>query len=219
MDAVTPRLNLDAIECALRAFQGDSHRNSGPLADAQDPMSDEVVNNMMAGYRAIDEFVATDTDLLAVGSSRHRLDLNEIVLCGPDWEARHQSTDHVKANETYFYDDAIGGVGDIVEWYSRHNDESVRRRAVGIYVRILGEPQLYMEGNHRTGAIIMSYVLLRGGQPPFVVTSQCAEMYFWMSAQIKKNRKYGIISFFKLLKIRRRFASFLRDYADFSYLR
>lgn len=219
MDAVTSRLNLDAIESALRAFQGDFHRNSGQLPSAQGSMSDEVVTNMVAGYRAIDEIVASGADLLAVGLSRQLLDLNEIVLCGPDWKARHHSKEHIKANETYFYDDAIGGVGDLVEWYSRHNDESVWKRAVGTYVRVLGEPQLYIEGNHRTGALIMSYVLVRGGQPPFVLTSQCAERYFRLSARIKRTRKYSVVSFFTLLKTRRRFAGFLHDHADSAYLR
>jgi hypothetical protein len=39
-----------------------------------------------------------------------------------------------------------------MEWYALHDSESVWKRASGVYIRVLSEPQLFLEGNHRSGA-------------------------------------------------------------------
>ena len=62
-----------------------------------------------------------------------------------------------------FYEEREGGIQDLVEWYAGHRGESAWDRAAGVYVRILSKPQLFIEGNHRTGALLMSYILLRDG--------------------------------------------------------
>jgi ABC-type phosphate transport system substrate-binding protein len=36
-------------------------------------------------------------------------------------------------------------------WFKEYGKESAWKRAAGVYVRILSQPQLYIEGNHRTG--------------------------------------------------------------------
>jgi hypothetical protein len=43
---------------------------------------------------------------------------------------------------------------------------------------VLSYPQLYQEGNHRTGAPIASGILLQSGCPPFVLTRKNAIAYF-----------------------------------------
>jgi hypothetical protein len=48
------------------------------------------------------------------------------------------------------------------------------KRAAGVYVRTLSEPELFIEGNHRSGALVMSYILAREGYPPFVLTAENA---------------------------------------------
>jgi hypothetical protein len=45
------------------------------------------------------------------------------------------------------------------------------RRAAEVYIYILSEPQLFIAGNHRTGALVLSYILAREGRPPFVLTA------------------------------------------------
>jgi hypothetical protein len=85
-------------------------------------------------------------------------------------------------------------------------------------VRILSKPQLFIEGNHRTGALIMSYVLLRNGRPPFVLNVDNALAYFDPSALIRNTSKLGAIALFRLPGIKKRFAQFLEEYADDVYL-
>ncbi len=48
------RLNLPAIEASLRDVQRDFDRINERLDEYRDPMTDEVVANMMAGYDGVD---------------------------------------------------------------------------------------------------------------------------------------------------------------------
>jgi hypothetical protein len=57
--------------------------------------------------------------------------------------------------------------------------------AAEVYVAILTRPQLFIEGNHRTGSLISSWISLYYGFPPFVLSFENALDYFEPSALIK----------------------------------
>jgi hypothetical protein len=80
-------------------------------------------------------------------------------------------------------------------------------------VRILSRPQLFLEGNHRSGSLIVSYLLLRDGYPPFVLKLDNAEAYFNPSTVIRRLPKRGIQLLFKLPGIKKRYARFLEQQA------
>ena len=85
-------------------------------------------------------------------------------------------------------------------------------------MRLLSEPQLFIEGNHRTGALIMSCILIRDGRPPFVLNTANARGYFDPSTLITKTKKTPISMLFRMPKLKREFAAFLRENADDRYL-
>ena len=85
-------------------------------------------------------------------------------------------------------------------------------------MRILSKPQLFIEGNHRTGALVMSYLLVRDGEPPFVLTVDNAEAFFDPSTVIRDIRKRSPAAIFRLPGIKKRFAKFLLAQADPRYL-
>lgn len=146
------RIDLAAVEASLRDLQaGFPWLNEG-LESPRDRLDDEVILNLLAGYAYIDRAVAAGIDFLALGNLKHLLELNTIVLCGEEPSARRLNARHIAATERHFWDESRGGVRDIVEWHDRHRNETVWQRAAGVYIRILSEPQLYIEGNHRTGA-------------------------------------------------------------------
>ena len=91
--------------------------------------------------------------------------------------------------------------------------------AAGACARILGKPQLFVEGNHRTAALVMSYLLLRTGQPPFVLTPDCAVSYFELSSEIRGIDKSAPGAFFPLAGIAHRLAALLTRHADPRHLR
>jgi hypothetical protein len=174
---------------------------------------------MLAGYAYVDELVAAGTDVFALGNLKHLLELNTLVLYGASTARRADHAGHLAANERRFYEERAAGVRDVVEWYARNAGESPWDRAAGVYVRMLSTPQLFIEGNHRTGALVMSYVLLRDGRPPFVLSAANAAAYFAPSTVIRHIHKNGPVALFRVPGIRRRLAAFLQAHADPRHVR
>ena len=160
------RLNLTAIEQTLRHVQAELARPDGSLGVPRDPLDDRVIANLIAGYALVDTLVADEIDIFAMGQLKHILELNALVLCGTDAARRAAYTRHRDATERHFYELRDGGIRDVVEWHAAHRNDPPRDRAAGLYVRMLCHPQLFIEGNHRTGALIMSYVMLARRRAP-----------------------------------------------------
>jgi hypothetical protein len=87
-----------------------------------------------------------------------------------------------------------------------------------MYILMLSEPKLFIEGNHRTGALVMSYILARERCPPFVLTTENARAYLDPSTLVTETRKRSLVALFRLPKITRYFAQFLKEQADQKYL-
>ena len=212
------RLNLATIEASLRRLQTEFGRINAGLSAHRDALDDRVVDNMLAGYAFVDELVAAGTDVFVHGHARHLLELNTLVLCGPSEERRRAHAGHLIATERRFYEEREAGIEDVVEWYARHADEPAWSRAAGVYVRMLSKPQLFIEGNHRSGMLVMSYILLRDGLPPFVLSVKNAAAYFEPSTAIRDISKHSPASLFRAPGIRRRLAALLREHSDPRYL-
>ena len=209
---------MAAIEAALVSVQHDFPRINARLSARRDLLTDEVLENMLAGYRVVDQYLAQAEDLFAMGNSKRLLELNRLVLCGEDKEQQNCCPQHLAASEQHFYEAPGGGVEDLMNWLNLHRSKSVWRRAAGVFAHILSEPQLYIEGNHRTGALLMSSMLAREGQPPFVLTVDNAEHFFNPATLIKKTKKHGLDNLLRLPKLTKRFARLLEAQADDSFL-
>ena len=85
-------------------------------------------------------------------------------------------------------------------------------------MRMLSKPQLFVEGNHRTAVLVMSYVLVRAGFSPFVLSPVNARAYFEASTALRNTHKNGPVALFRLPGVRRRLAALLRDHDDARYL-
>lgn len=218
MVMVSARLNLSSIEVALRIVQQRFGEINAVLDSRRDSLDDVVIERMLTGYAYVDQALAEGIDFFAPGNTRHFLELNARVLCGADAHERLLHASHLRATEDRFYDDQRGGIRDLTEWYVMHRDESVWKRAAGVYVRGLSRPQLFIEGNHRTGALIMSYLLAREGQPPFVLTVENAGSFFNPSTVITRTRKQSLAMLYQMPKIKRSFAEFLRRQASPAFL-
>ena len=188
------------------------------MQSRRDSMAEEVFQNMMAGYAFIDQAIRDHTDLLHPEYVASLLELNHIVLCGLDPKERREHRKHIQATTQRFYEQEVFNIDHLLRWYRDHRRDSSWKRAAGIYVRILSQPQLYFEGNHRTGALIMSYVLARDGKAPFVLTVQNAQAYFDPSSLIKETHKTPATLLMKLPRMKKRFAHFLEAHANPQYL-
>ena len=217
-DRKLPRIDLIAVDASLRQLQLHFGAAVGDAVTARDPMDDRVVDNMLAGYAFVDALVADGVDVLAMGHHKHLLEMNTIVLCGTNADRRAQYTGHIEATERRFYEEREGGIQDLVEWYQTHERESVWDRAAGAYVRMLSKPQLFIEGNHRTGALLMSHILQRDGLPPFVLSVDSAADYFDPSTAVRDVDKNSPATIFRLSRVRERLAKLLQERSDPRYL-
>lgn len=213
------RLNLPEIESSLAAVQGDFARINKALSVPRDAMTDEVRENMIAGYRCVDDFLAGRLDLFALGNSKRLLELNNLVLCGAEKNRREDCQRQMALTEKRFYEPSPGGIGDLMNWLQLRKGENVWKRAAGAYIHILSQPQLFIEGNHRTGALVMSYILAREGRPPFVLSVDNAKAYFDPSTLAKETKKRGVGMLIRLPKLKKRFAKLLKEEADERFLK
>jgi hypothetical protein len=211
-------LDLDAIESSLSAVQADFARINDTLTTPRDPMTDEVRANMMAGYRFVDNALARGVDLFELGNSRWLLELNRLVLCGTDEDKRKAFDQHLANTEKHFYRQGEGGISALMDWMKKHQRTDVWKRAAGAYIHILSRPQLYLEGNHRAGALIMSYILAREGRPPFVLSVENAKAYFDPSSLVKETKRHSLGMLVRLPKLKKRFAKLLKEDGDERYL-
>ena len=212
------RLDLAAIEASLRDVQAHFEEINASLTTPADPMGDRVVENLLAGYEYLDELLADESYLLARGNSRRLLQLNCLVLGatatpGP-WVARGVPPDR-GAFLRRWQPGRPARPHELCGRAQGRRDLEARRRA---YIQILSAPQLFVEGNHRTGALIMSHLLTRAGKPPFVLTVRNAKAYFDPSSLVKACRKRSIQALLEVPKLRKRLAKFVEYEADPAFL-
>jgi hypothetical protein len=213
-----PGFDLPVIAAALRRTQAQFDEINRHLHVPRDRLDREVVDNMLEGYAYVDALLRNSVDLFAPGASLHLLEINRLVLCGSSYDRRQRYATHLKATEQHFYEEHKGGVGDLVEWVQAHSLPGVWERAAGIYVRILSKPQLFLEGNHRSGALVVSYVLGREGLPPFVLSPDNALTYFGPSALITNTSKSSLSMLFRMPSVRKQFAQFLKEQSNPAFL-
>lgn len=212
------RLDLAAIEASLRRVQQDFARINDGLQSQRDGLDGNVVENLMSGYAYVDHLIGTGVPLFAVGYSKEWLEINRLVLCGNNEASRREYARHLQATEQRFYEQREGGIRDLVEWYEDHRKATVWQRAAGVYIRMLSKPQLFIEGNHRCGALIISYLLASEGKPPFVLSPENAKAYFDPSTLITSTDKKSLGMLFRLPLMKRRFAAFLAGQSRDDYL-
>ncbi len=205
------RLNLDAIEASLRAVQADFDAINASLTISRDPLTDEVVERLMLGYAYVDRLLARRIDAFELGNSPFLLELNYLVLCGTDAAIRLDCRQVLELTQQRFYTASGGGIEGLVNWLQARKGDAAWKQAAGAYVYILSQPQLYFEGNHRTGALVMSYLLARNGRPPFVLSVDNAKAYFDPSTLVKNARKHTLQLLLARPKLVKRFAAILKN--------
>jgi len=212
------RLNLAAIQSCLINTQQHFDEINASLKVKRTSPSDEVIDNLLAGYVRINEWIANDIDLFAMGNSQLFLELNEVVLYYSSDITSDEAEHQFEATSQHFYEVKNGGVGNMMEWLSLHKDQSIWKRTAGLFTYILSQPQLFLEGNHRTGSLIISYMLMREGYGPFVLSNTNAKHFFEPAELTKKRRKKTFDEFLHLPKQTRKFAKLLKQEQSNSYL-
>lgn len=210
-------LDLTLIEQSLRNVQTAmalSNSDSGP----RDALTDQVILNMLDGYRFVNQAVAAREDWLALGQSRAVLTLNDLVLYGANPAADSLCTKRKYANESHFYKNPPGGFGELIEGLAMVMRAKPYSLPAEAFIRMLTSPQLFLEGNHRTGALIMSYLLLWEGFPPFVLTKDNRREFFSLSENIRQHHKKSLPLLLRKHGFRSKLNNFLVNTANPAYV-
>ena len=212
------RLRLRRIDDELRNVQRHFPSINAVLNCRRDDFSDKVRRNMLAAYEFLDAIVNDDLDLFSRKGLEALLQLNHLVLLGRGYSPVEFGR-HITVTRQRFFDNFQRYVKPIRRWYYKHDTSNPYKIAAQVYVGVLSQPQLYPEGNHRTGSLIASGILLQNGCPPFVLTRQNAVAYFNPSSEIKFTDKRTIRGKLRLPKYSREFRDFLQRNVNEAYVR
>ena len=211
------RLNLQEIRNSLEQTQRLFPEINRALTTPRDNLSQEITDHLMEAYTFIDHALANGQDLLAMGNSNQLLELNSLVLVGSNEQARRNSRSHFLHNQQHFYG-TDGGIGGLMEWQKHHSRDGLWKKAAGLYIQVLSHPQLFIEGNHRTGMLLMGFLLARGGHPPFVLTPANAKVFLDHSSKIENFRKHSLSMLFHFSALRNQLADILQKYVEPQHL-
>ena len=216
------RLDLGAIEQSLAGVQRDWQRIESELSkrsigkkDA--PFNSQLKASMIAAYGHLDTLLRDGVRPFSQDGIREICRLNEFVHYGDDKALMREYRHAIAVNEEKYY----RNIRPIVKWHDSHmkGEPHPLKVASEVYVAILGYPQLFIEGNHRTGSIIASWIDLYHGHPPFVLSCENAISYFEPSAEIKSFAdKSTWIGKARLPKYNKIFKRFWESHIDWQYV-
>jgi hypothetical protein len=216
------KFNLEAVEQSLLGVEKNWIRIDDELAlkkiGRRDTPFDSVVRErMMRAYQHLDGLLRKGVKPFSPESLCEMLELNNLVHYGHDWTLRLQYHKAIRFNEEKFYEQ----INPIANWYTKHmkGEPHPLKVSAEIYVAVLGHPQLFVEGNHRVGSMISSWISMYYGHPPFVLSVDNAIAYFKPSAEIKKFAdKSTWRGRSRLPKYRKCFKEFWEEYIDNRYV-
>jgi hypothetical protein len=216
------RLNLERIDAALKTVeehwrQIDDELDVRGIGRKDTPFTDTVRMRVLSAYEYLDTLLEQQMPPFSAESIAHMLMLNNRVHYGTDHRLMSEYARAVEATSEKFYQH----IGPIQDWYERHTRRGNHplKIAAEIYVSILGYPQLYVEGNHRTGTVVADWINVYYGFPPFVLSADNAIAYFAPSAEIKSfANKATWRGQARLPKYRKSFLAFWERHIDNRYL-
>ncbi|MGB3211598.1 MAG: hypothetical protein WBB19_12910 [Desulforhopalus sp.] len=172
------------------------------------PFDQTLMENMLSAWEYIDYFIRKKKyDLLTKEGGPHMLEINHRVHYGIDYILREEYKKALEATTEKF----SKHVGPIRKYYKKETAfrTSSNKIAAEVYIAILGQPQLFIEGNHRSGSIIASWINLANNKPPFVLSVDNAVAFFKPAQEIKKfNKRSMWRSLTKLPKYKKNFKQF-----------
>jgi hypothetical protein len=150
----------------------------------RDTFDSTIRSRMMDAYRYLDTLLRNEVEPFSAEGTSEILELNNIVHYGFNLPLRLEFNKAIMANSEKFSYYIVP----IEQWYRKHmkDEKHPLKVAAEVYVSMLGFPQLFIEGNHRTGNLISNWISMFYGHPPFVLSPSNAIAYFKPSKEIKR---------------------------------
>ena len=216
------RLNLVKVEQSLTSVEKnwkkiDDELDLRKIGRKDTPFNADIRAKMMSAYCLLDDLLGKGVEPFSIESLEDICELNNLVHYGLDSRLRQEYVKAIRANEEKYY----RNIDPIIKWYGNHMKKEPHplKVAAEVYVAVLGHPQLFIEGNHRAGSLISSWINMYYGYPPFVLSPKNAIPYFKPSAEIKKFAdKSTWRGRSRLPKYRKSFKDFWEKYIDWNYV-
>ncbi len=182
------RFNLHNVEKSLLDVEKNWKKIDDELdfekIGRRDTFDSIVRGQMMNAYRYLDNLLARDVEPFSMEGVSQILELNNIVHYGFDFQLRLEYNQAIEYNSEKYAECIIP----IDKWYRKHMKGKPRplKVAAEVYVAVLGFPQLFIEGNHRTGNLLANWISMYYGRPPFVLSVENSVAYFKPSKEIKR---------------------------------
>ncbi|AKJ64412.1 hypothetical protein L21SP4_01163 [Kiritimatiella glycovorans] len=208
--------SIGRIEQSLRGVQKEFDSINRRLSLHREDLTDEIVDHILEAYRFLNGLMGKGVDLFSLAGLHSLLELNHIVLCGTDMRTRMEYHESVlMARRKY-----TARIGRIRDWVIRNRERGDPYRTASIfYASALSQPQLFVEGNHRTGNIVLNYLLVSRNEPPYVMEPETAVGYLEISGRIKFSDRTILPGKVALNSVHgRHFARFLRESADAKFM-
>ena len=208
--------NIPVIEKSIKGFQKEFSHINDRLAIRRETLTDLMVEQIMEAYSFLNTLLIKEMDLFTPAGLHALLEMNHIVLCGADRKTRDQYYEHLMDTRKSF----LSKIKPIKKWVLKKKESSdPYHLATGFYSRMLSRPQLFLEGNHRTGNILLNYLLLSKNAPPYIISKDHAHLYLDLSGDIKfTDKDNGLDSAMRMPGHRKRFRKFLTEYADRTFI-
>lgn len=182
--------NTVAIERSLEGVRLVFDQINDRLDNRREPLTKLLIANILEAYEYLNGLLSKNFDLFSPAGLYSMLELNHIILCGADQRTRIEYHIHIQETRKRFQ----SIMKDIYQWYlKKGRNQETFKKAANFYVRALSQPQLFLEGNHRTENIIINYLLLSEGFPPFILSVENALEYFNPSTGIKFSSKLNLL--------------------------
>jgi hypothetical protein len=216
------RLHLEQIASSLKTVEThwteiDDELDRRGIGRKDTPFDAVVKTRMASAYSYLDDLLRERIPPFSTESIEPMLLLNQRVHYGTDHRLLSEYRKALEATADQFY----RSIGSIQERYERHKKRGKHplELAAEIYVCILGYPQLYVEGNHRTGSLITNWISVYHGFAPFVLSADNALAYFAPSMEIKSSvDKTTWRGLARLPKYGKSFLQFWEKHIDNRYL-
>ena len=181
------RLNLIRINESFEQIEMhwksiDDKLDKSRIGRKDTPFSAVIRQRMLSAYTHVDYLLEQRIHPFSDDGILEMFVLNNRVHYGNDIQLMREYRKAIDAT----YDKFRIQIVPFRHWYQRHKSEHPLKLAAESYVSILGFPQLFNEGNHRTGALVASWISLYYGFPPFVLSVDNALAFFAPSSEIKK---------------------------------
>ncbi|AEJ60885.1 hypothetical protein Spith_0605 [Spirochaeta thermophila DSM 6578] len=206
-----PRIR-ESLQGFKKAFPSINRR----LSVQREDFTDTLLEHILLAYQFLNRLLSRGIDIFSPAGLYALLEVNHLVMCGNDPATRLSFHLHIEETRRRYQEN----IDLILPWVRKARGKLPPFAFITeFYIKCLSHPQLFVEGNHRSGNILVNYLLVSEGFPPFIVTPETGYEYLELSGAVKFSSKEKVLdTVLPLKKAKKRLMRLFREHGDARYL-